>query len=228
MTLVIEAMEGRDVAVADVHGAYLHASFPDENILLVLRDELVDIMCQVDPEYKKYVVIHNNKKVLYLKMLRALYGCLESALLWYNLFTTTLKNMGFELNPYDNCVANKMVDGHQCTIAFYVDDNKISHKDPKVVTWVIDELEKHFGKLQVQRGNKFDMLGMDIEIKNKKVYISMVNHLKDALKTYEEGLGFSNNKVPATPGKGDMFNDGDESEQLGSIPHRSSEADTRM
>ena len=214
LTLVIEALEGRDVAVVDVPGAYLHAELRDESVLLVLRGELVDIMCQVDEEYRKYIVVQKGKKVLCLKVLRALCGCLESALLWHELCSTTLTKMGFTLNPCDNCVANEMINGHQCTVAFYVDDNKISHRDPEVVTSVTKELSVHFGELQVQRGNKFDILGMDVEIKNKKVYISMVDHLKNAVETYEEGLGLLKKRVPATPGKGDLFNDGVVSEEL--------------
>ena len=47
---------------------------------------------------------------------QSVYGCIESAMLWYNLYTSTLQGMGFELNPYDLCVANKMINGKQCTI----------------------------------------------------------------------------------------------------------------
>ena len=54
-------------------------------------------------------------------------GCVKSALLWYELYTNTLKDIGFELNPYDLCVANKDINGKQCTIVWHVDDNKISH-----------------------------------------------------------------------------------------------------
>ena len=103
----------------------------------------------------------------------ALYGYLESALLWYELWSSTLLNIGFVLNPYDMCVANKEINGSQCTIVFYVDNNKISHVDPDVVTRVIDEISEKFGKMKVTRGSKFDYLGMTIEVKNKKVEINM-------------------------------------------------------
>ena len=44
-TLLIDAQEGRNVAIFDVPGAYLHAKFPDDKtILMRLRDEFVDIM----------------------------------------------------------------------------------------------------------------------------------------------------------------------------------------
>ena len=62
------------------------------------------------------------------------------------MFANTLKDMGFVLNSYDMCVANKMIDGHQCTIAWYVDDNKISHVDEKVVTKVINRLSLNLGR----------------------------------------------------------------------------------
>ena len=41
--------------------------------------------------------------------------------------------MGFKLNPYDLCVANKMVNGRQLTVGWYVDDVKMSHKEDEVL-----------------------------------------------------------------------------------------------
>ena len=87
---------------------------------------------------------------------------MKSALLWYELFTTTLKDMGFELNPYDECVANKMINGKQCTIAWHVDDNKISHVDKDVVSEVIKCIEEKFGKMTVTRGDNHVFLGMNV------------------------------------------------------------------
>ena len=50
--------------------------------------------------------------------------------------------MGFLINPYDMCVANSMIEGKQCTICWYVDENKISHELPKVVDMVIAKIEE--------------------------------------------------------------------------------------
>lgn len=58
------------------------------------------------------------KRVLYLRLL----NCIRSAILWYNLFIGTLEKLGFEINPYDLCVANKMINGKQCTVVWNVDD----------------------------------------------------------------------------------------------------------
>ena len=68
-----------------------------------------------------------------MKLVGAIYGCIQSALLLYDLYANTLKDMGFEINPYENCIANKMINRNQFTIGWYVDYNKISHKEAKVV-----------------------------------------------------------------------------------------------
>ena len=65
-------------------------------------------------------------------MLKALYGMLIASLLYYKMFVRDIKSIGFELNPYDPCVANRTVNGKQHTITFHVDDIKSSHVDPKV------------------------------------------------------------------------------------------------
>ena len=114
---------------------------------------------------------------------------MKSAIIWYDTFCGTLKDLGFKLNPYDPCVANKMVNGRQCTIAWYVDDNKISHVDPKVVDWLIDELEQKHGKMTVCRGKKHVFLGMDIEFLPKhKLKILMKEYICEAIEDFGEDL----------------------------------------
>ena len=101
-SLVIDTHEGIDIATFDVPGAYLHVEIPeDKQIPLRLRDEFVDIMCDVNEEHRKNVVVDNGKILLYMKEVRAIYRCIQSSLLWYDLYTNTLKDMGVEINPYD-------------------------------------------------------------------------------------------------------------------------------
>jgi hypothetical protein len=42
-------------------------------------------MCEVNPEHLKSVRYESGKKTLYLRILKAIYGMVESALLWYDL-----------------------------------------------------------------------------------------------------------------------------------------------
>ena len=141
-TLLIDAHEGKDVDIFDVPGTYLQANFnvgdDTERVILKLTGGFVDIMSQINPEHIVNVIYENGKKVLYMAILKAIYECIESALRWYELFSQTLKKEGFVINPYDRCVANKIINGKQCTIVWYVDDNKLSHKDPNVVTEILE------------------------------------------------------------------------------------------
>ena len=128
-----------------------------------------------------------------------------SALFWYETFVTQLEVMGFTLNPYDPCVANMDIDGSQCTTCWYVDDTKISHKDPKVVDRIIDTIEKRFGKVTVKRGNEHTFVGMDFKFTGDgKVEISMKEYLKECLDTYYENDSEITEKC-VTPGKHDLF-----------------------
>ena len=63
MSMMIDAWEKRDVASADVVGAYLHVDLEDFT-LIKYEGESVDILCAMNPEWTKLVVIENGKKVL--------------------------------------------------------------------------------------------------------------------------------------------------------------------
>ena len=94
---------------------------------------LVDMLVEISPStYSKYVVFKKGKKVLYVHVLKAIYGMLESALPWCKKFRSDLEKEGFRFNPYDPCIANGNINGAQQTVLFHVDDLKSSHIDPTV------------------------------------------------------------------------------------------------
>ena len=95
-------------------------------------------------------------------MLKALYECIISYFLWYNLYKDTIENEGFVLNPYNKCTTNKIINGKQFTVQWYVDDNKFTHVSKGVITGVIDIKKKHFRELVVSRGKKNTLLDMEI------------------------------------------------------------------
>jgi hypothetical protein len=142
---MIDAYENRDVAVADVTDAYLHAHMKDF-ISMCFTGWAVDVLFEVNPEYSQFTAYEGKTKVLYVRCNKAIYGCVVSGMLWYELFSQTLEQHGFIINPYDFCVANANIDGSQCTIVWYVDDTKISHVKSSVVTIIIAILESHFRK----------------------------------------------------------------------------------
>jgi Reverse transcriptase (RNA-dependent DNA polymerase) len=80
-SIIIDAKKRRDVATADVVGANLNADI-DTFTVMKLTGEAVDIMVQVHNKYSNFVTKENSKNVLYLQLKKALYGCVQSALLW--------------------------------------------------------------------------------------------------------------------------------------------------
>ena len=88
---------------------------------------------------------------------------------------------------YDPCVANKQINGKQCTIVLYVDDSKISHVEEEIVNNVIKELENTFGDMVVTRGQRHNFMGMDFELKNNgEVTILTRDYLEECIDTFGE------------------------------------------
>jgi len=110
ITAIIHAH--KDVACFDIPGAFLHADI-NEDITMVLKGRLAELMVQVVPNlYSKYITVdRKGMAILYVKMRKALYGLLRSALLFFNKLVADLEGDGFVLNPYDSCVATRLWTG---------------------------------------------------------------------------------------------------------------------
>ncbi len=79
--------------------------------------------------------------------------------LYYRKFARSLTDDGFTFNPYDPCVANKIISGKQMTILFHVDDCKLSHVDSKQNDRMIEYLRQEYksifedGRRRLQKAN---------------------------------------------------------------------------
>ena len=114
--------------------------------------EFVGIMCEVNTEYETFVTYENGKKELYVLVLKEIYGMIESALLWYNFFSATLSYLVFKINLYERCIEKKLVDEHQCTIGWFVEDDKVSHMYENFNSMIADKIEGGIGNLSLTTG----------------------------------------------------------------------------
>ena len=155
----------------------------DDFVLIKLSGDDIDMMCNANPADDKFVTNNNGRRTLFLLLKKALYGCVKSTLLWYRLFHDTLKDLGFTLNPYDPCVANANIKGSQCTIVWYVGDNKVSHKDQAVVNDMIQRIEAKFGHMSKPQGDEHEYLGMKLhfDCEDKTVKILMQSYINEAI-----------------------------------------------
>ena len=114
-----------------------------------------------------------------------MYGCIKSARLFWEHLSTYLAKLGFVQNKYDLCVANKTINNNTCTIAWHVDDLKISHKEEKVVRDIIKQLEDEYGKMTVVTGDEHTNCGMNFVFRDSSVIINMKDYLKEAIEEFE-------------------------------------------
>ena len=83
-----------------------------------------------------------------LKAFNAIYGIIKAALLFYKQFVGDLSTIGFNINPYDPYVANKITNGKKMTLLWHVNGIKVSHENKKIFTrmakWLYKTYERVF------------------------------------------------------------------------------------
>ena len=72
---------------------------------MLIPPEVAEILCNIDPKYRIYLRADKNIAV---RLKKALYGCVQSAMLWYEELTSTLQEMGLIRNPYDTCSFSRL------------------------------------------------------------------------------------------------------------------------
>ena len=66
LTFLIAAYKRRKVVSFDVPGAFLQAEMAEDKLLLLkFRGDFVDMMCKVNPEHKKNVILENGKSLIH-------------------------------------------------------------------------------------------------------------------------------------------------------------------
>ena len=86
----LAAKEGRSLATIDFPGAFLNSDMPlegDHVVYMRLNKYLSDILISCDKSYEQY---QNTNGTIVVQLLKALYGCVESAKLWYDKISNNL------------------------------------------------------------------------------------------------------------------------------------------
>jgi len=122
--------------------------------------------------------------------MKSLYGMMKASVLYYKKFRNDIEDIGYKINPYDICVANKMVNEKQHTIKWHVDDVKSSHVDPQVNEDFYKCCEQKYeedgiGKVSVSRGKRHDYLAMILDYtKENKLKLDMKYYIEDMIKEF--------------------------------------------
>jgi hypothetical protein len=79
--------------------------------IIKIRGVLVDMLLDIAPAFYKPYATTNKKgiKQLLVQCQNAIYETMVASLLYYLKFCKSLTSTGFEFNPYNPCVLNKMI-----------------------------------------------------------------------------------------------------------------------
>ena len=78
---------------------------------------------------------------MYTEANRAIYETLEASLLFWEKLIKILEETGYQRNKYDWCGMNKILNYRQCTIIWHVDDLKVSHVNPDIVSNILLDID---------------------------------------------------------------------------------------
>jgi hypothetical protein len=181
--LAVAAHERRHVAVVDISGAFLNADMTlGVPVYMRLDRTMTDFITGVDEKYRKYADAGGGT-VVHLK--KALYGCVESAGLWYENLRATMSSLGYTHNEYDRCIFNRTApDGHQCTAAVHVDDLLIMSKSKTALNHLVEGLRKRYGAITLAHGPIVNYLGMSIDLSSPgRAEITMRGYTDEVVST---------------------------------------------
>ena len=188
----LAARDGKTVVTADITGAYLNAMMPDRQVMLIGK-EISEILISMDENYKKFLRRNGDIPVV---LDRALYGCVQSALLWYNTMRQFMVELGFAVNPYDECVFSMGM----VTVVLYVDDLLIVSSDDLQLNSFLVKLKNKFKEITVNHGTIHNYLGMVLDFSRKGVFrVSMDIFINKIVQDFN-GKGHA-----PTPALDDMF-----------------------
>ena len=185
LTIAADAHERRTVVTIDVEGAFLNTPMGKNVVHVVIAPKVAAILAAAHPEFRSFL---NSDGTLVVRLKKALYGCVESAKLFYDDVSSELKKHGFVANPYDACVLNKLdcKTGKQCTVTMHVDDFKVSAEVQGSGGHAIKEVARiltaKYKKINITEGTEFEHLGMHLDYSEPgKCKVHMKKLIEEAL-----------------------------------------------
>ena len=115
------------------------------------------ILGHLDAKYEMY---RQQDGSITAKLEKVLYGCVQSAALWYYHLRDTLEENAYICNPYDVCLFKNTVEGIQTTLIFHVDDLMASCVRDEYLTQLYNVLVAKYGKVITTSGYDHFDLGM--------------------------------------------------------------------
>jgi hypothetical protein len=168
------------MAKIDVKGAFIQTEMEGPPVYIKCDRRLTSLIVEVLPGIRKYV---QKDGVLYCRLLKALYGCVQASKLWFNKLTRVLRREGYEPSPTDPCVLQRIVGEKVYLLLVYVDDILILADDEEINRIEIFFLEE-FTWITMERNNQLSYLGMLVSLRGNTATIDMTYFVDKLLESY--------------------------------------------
>jgi hypothetical protein len=184
------------VGKLDVKGAFIQTEMTGVSVYIKCAGRLKHVIIRTYPELTKYV---GKDGVLYCKLLKALYGCVQASKLWYLKLSKFLEIEGYEKCEVDQCIFRRLEGEMVYLLAVYVDDVLIIAPEQEIKR-LEESFIREFKWVTLEMGNVHSYLGMQLEFTRGCVKIDMRSYLDGVLK------GVSGLKLYQGPAGSGLFN----------------------
>ena len=177
----IAAHKMQHVMTLDHKAAYFNAIMVGNSVYVRLNKDVAELLCKLAPMYRQFI---RSDGAITVKLRRALYGCIESAVLWYKELSSTLLGLGFKKNPYDEYSFTGEIEGKIDSILVYVDDLMIFLEPPQALTSIAKSPRSKYTDT-TRIGKEHDFLGVHWDFKVPgQVMLSMDGYVDNILEKY--------------------------------------------
>jgi hypothetical protein len=135
----------------------------------------------ISPSLKDYVTPEGT---LYTKLLKALYGCIQSGQLWYAKISKVLQQEGYIVTPTDQCIFRRVSGSALCILILYV-DSILLFADDAEINRVQSFMMKEFRWITVVKDNVQSYLGMNIKVSKNQVTVDMDYYMQQLLQEFQ-------------------------------------------
>jgi hypothetical protein len=103
----------------DVKGAFIQTEMTGTPVYIKCAGKLKNVILRTYPKLADYV---SKDGVLYCKLLKALYGCVQASKLWYLKLSQFLEKEGYQKCEVDACIFRRVEEEMVYLLVVYVDD----------------------------------------------------------------------------------------------------------
>ncbi len=146
----------------DVKGAFIQTEMGGTPVYIKCGGNLKKQILSIYPALSKYV---GSDGMLYCKLKKALYGCVQASKLWYEKLKVFLREQGYVHGDVDPCVFKKVADGNVYLLLVYVDDILIIGEEREIGRLEAEFL-KEFRWITMSVGHRHSYIGMQVSVQD--------------------------------------------------------------